>query len=212
MFTRPERYNTRLGTPLRVNTQTYRALVAPEAQFITAGFARAAAELHAAGLPVMFVDGLPEELAGLSLPEAVFTPRSAYLRAMHYQGDYGLFFFVNEGEKACAGTVTVPYTGPCYWYDAWANAIYPARGTAGGGASAPGSIIQISKGISLLLCRMTWPARSRSFRAVSGMKRPSGLRGPGARLWKLPMRPRVWRRLSTAAAPVFKSCRPSAMT
>ena len=175
VFANPERYNTRLGNPLRVNTQTYRALVVPQAQFITAEFARAAAALHAAGLPVLFVDGLPEgvcdgddvlleglkdcpavaldrlveELAGLGLPEAVFAPESTCLRAMRYQGECGLFFFVNEGADAYTGTVTVPYAGPCYWYDAWQNAICSAQGTASGAGTS--FALTLEPGHSLLL-------------------------------------------------------------
>lgn len=153
VFAEPEHYKTVLGNPLRVNTQRYRALVVPYAQFITADFAKAAAELHRAGLPVLFLDSLPEgvcdgdnsllspladcpvlrleelaaELNKLALPEAVFAPASTYLRAMHYQGACGLFYFVNEGAQPYGGTVTIPYRGPCYWYDPWINAIHPAR-------------------------------------------------------------------------------------
>lgn len=190
MFANPERYNTRLGNPLRVNTQTYRVLVVPRAQFVTACFARAAAELHAAGLPVLFVDGLPEgicdgedslleplkdcavialeqlagELAKLSLPEAVFAPRSVYLRAMRCQGDWGLFFFVNEGTRTYTGTVTVPYTGPCYWYDAWRNVTYSASGTASGGSMALALTLEPGHSLILMLDepdeeRLTEPVR-----------------------------------------------------
>lgn len=153
VFAEPEHYKTVLGNPLRVNTQSYRALVAPYAQFVTTAFARAAAELHRAGLPVLFLDGLPEgvcdgdnsllsplsdcpvlrleelvpELNKLALPEAVFAPASTYLRAMYCQGECGLFCFVNEGAQPYVGTVTIPYVGPCYWYDPWDNAIHPAR-------------------------------------------------------------------------------------
>lgn len=70
-----------------------------------------------ADCPVVTLDGLVPALRGLNLPEAVFAPASTYLRAMHYQGECGLFCFVNEGAKPYAGTVTVPYSGPCCWYD-----------------------------------------------------------------------------------------------
>lgn len=153
VFAEPERYRTVLGNPLRVNTQSYRALVVPYARFVTAEFAKAAVELWRLGLPVLFIDGLPEgvcdgggellspladcpvvtldglvpALRGLNLPEAAFVPASTYLRAMHYQGECGLFCFVNEGAKPYAGTVTVPYSGRCYWYDPWANTVHPAQ-------------------------------------------------------------------------------------
>ena len=152
VFAEQEHYRTVLGNPLRVNTQSYRALVVPYAQFVTADFAQAAAELHRAGLPVLFVDGLPQgvcdgddalleplskcrvvDLEGLvpalnaiGLPEVQIVPASTYLRAMHHQGECGLYFFVNEGARPYAGNVTIPYSGPCCWYDPWANAVYPA--------------------------------------------------------------------------------------
>lgn len=73
------------------------------------------------------LEELAPELNKLALPEAVFDPASTYLRAMHYQGECGLFCFVNEGAEPYAGAVTIPYSGSCYWYDPWANAIHPAR-------------------------------------------------------------------------------------
>lgn len=177
VFAEPERYKTVLGNPLRVNTQSYRALVVPCAQFVPAAFARAAAELQHLGLPVLFLDGLPEgvcggddgllasladcpvlrleelvpELRQLALPEAVFAPASTYLRAMHYQGECGLFYFVNEGAKPYAGTVTIPYSGPCYWYDPWASAIHPAHGLPCGDSLRLDISLESSHSLILLL-------------------------------------------------------------
>lgn len=73
------------------------------------------------------LEELVPELNKLALPEAVFAPASTYLRAMHYRGACGLFYFVNEGARPYVGTVTIPYRSPCCWYDPWANAIHPAR-------------------------------------------------------------------------------------
>lgn len=60
VFAERERYQTRLGTTLQVNTQSYRALIVPTAQFVTAEFARAASEMQRAGMPVAFIAQLPE--------------------------------------------------------------------------------------------------------------------------------------------------------
>lgn len=148
VFAEPERYHTQLGKTLKINTQTYEVLIVPEAQFITAAFAGAAAELREKGMRVIFLnrlpegiadgdkallDGLagccvlsPEELAGLVEPEAKFTPASTYLRAMHYQGKSEFYFFVNEDKTAYRGSVALPALKSCYWYDPWNNRIYPA--------------------------------------------------------------------------------------
>lgn len=177
VFAEPERYKTVLGDPLRVNTQSYHALVVPYAQFIPAAFAQAAAELHRMGLPVLFVDGLPEgvcdgddpllgpladcrvlgleelvpEMKKLALPEAAFSPASTYLRAMHYRGECELFFFVNEAAEGYHGTVTIPYSGPCCWYDPWRNAVHPVQETACGNGLRLEISLEPSHSLILLL-------------------------------------------------------------
>ncbi len=157
VFAEPEHYRTVPGSPLRVNTQEYRALVAPQADFVTAAFARAAAGLVEAGLPVYFIgarpkgvmdgddallepltacpvlalDALVPALQTLGLPEVRLTPASPYMRAMHYKGKAEFYFFVNEAAEPWQGQISLPETGPCYWYDPWANEIYPAPAQGG---------------------------------------------------------------------------------
>ncbi|MCL1820303.1 MAG: hypothetical protein FWG36_06575 [Oscillospiraceae bacterium] len=60
VFADPERFNAVIGNPLRVNTQEYKAFIIPASQFVTAAVAKAAAELQKAGLPVIFIDEVPE--------------------------------------------------------------------------------------------------------------------------------------------------------
>lgn len=153
VFAEPDRYGTRLGNPLLVNGRPYRVLIVPESQFLTASFAQAAAALHRAGLPILFLNSRPEGICDggnsllpplaecpvlplnaltsvlneMELPKAQFSPASGYLRAMHYAGRTELYYFVNEAAQIYRGSVEVPYTGPCYWYDAWDNRIYPAE-------------------------------------------------------------------------------------
>lgn len=153
VFLEPEHYNTKLGNPLQVNTQEYRVLIIPKTQFMTATVARTIVELHALGLPVIFIDSLPqgiiegdgdllntlsecmvlsldelvETMRKLSVPEVQFAPESTYLRAMHYVGEAELYYFVNEAATVYHGMVHLPVSGPCYWYDAWTNTIYPAE-------------------------------------------------------------------------------------
>lgn len=64
VFARRADYRTAVEKGLlRVNTQEYRAVVIPYMQFITQALAEAAAEMISAGIPVLFVEGLPEGLS-----------------------------------------------------------------------------------------------------------------------------------------------------
>ncbi len=160
VFLERERYKTVLGSSLRVNTQEYRALIVPTAQFVTAEFAGAVAELHKAGFPVLFIDQRPEGicnspdtdcaqslLAGLQacpvvplqglierlLEEDVqdisISPRSRWVRYLHYQYKDGdeLFLLVNEGDQTYRGTLQLPSAGLCYIYNAWDNRLESAK-------------------------------------------------------------------------------------
>lgn len=60
VFLERDRYQTVLGPTLRVNTQAYRVLIVPTAQFVTEAFARAVIDLQQAGFAVWFLDALPQ--------------------------------------------------------------------------------------------------------------------------------------------------------
>lgn len=60
VFLERARYRTEIGDKLHVNTQEYKTLIVPTAQFVTKEFAQGVAELQAAGFPVLFIDRLPE--------------------------------------------------------------------------------------------------------------------------------------------------------
>ncbi|MDR1532343.1 MAG: hypothetical protein LBS62_09205 [Clostridiales bacterium] len=132
---------------LRVNTQVYKALIIPRAQFITKAAALAAASLHQAGFPVIFLESLPEGLCDAEdgLPEVLKTcpvlplrgladtlrakgigevraaPASNYLRVLHTIGGVESYLLVNEAAQTYSGVVIVPSSGPCYAYNAWLN-------------------------------------------------------------------------------------------
>ena len=153
VFAEPDHYGTVIGKTLRINTQEYKVLLIPKAQFVTADFAKAAAKLSAEGMPVYFLDAPPigivdgddtllKELANckvlpldevvsamkqLGLPEAEFYPGSRDIRAMHYEGSCSCWLFVNESAEVYSGTVTLPDSGPYYRYDAWNNTIHPVE-------------------------------------------------------------------------------------
>ena len=133
VFAEAARYRTVLGESLKVNTQEYAALVVPAAQYVTAETAEA---INRAAFPVYCIDERPRGVTGGELislaeltqrlsPEAKFSPASTYLRAMHYEGKAEFYFFVNESAAVYEGTVSLPYTGPAYRYDAWENKAYP---------------------------------------------------------------------------------------
>jgi hypothetical protein len=153
VFAEPDQYQTKLGKTLRVNTQTYKALIVPAAQFITSAVAKNAALLHNAGMPVIFIDTLPEgvcdgddgllaglqecpvlpleELAGFlakrGMPAVQTQPASGYVRALHRTGETDLYYFVNEAKDVYTGTITVPTAGPCSAYNAWENRLEPVE-------------------------------------------------------------------------------------
>ena len=153
VFAEPARYKTELGAPLVVNGQAYRAFVVPGARRMPAAAASALAVLAAAGLPVFFAGARPEALceggplpaalaacpavepaalpaalraAGVAAPTA--EPESDRLRLLTVQGATTMVLAVNEGTAPYTGVLTLPgLSGPCYWYDPWANRCEPAR-------------------------------------------------------------------------------------
>lgn len=158
VFAEPERYKTVLGSPLRINTQSYRALVVPYAQFVTADFAKAAAELHRLGLPVLFVDGLPAgvcdgdgsllgpladcrvlglkelvpEMKKLALPEAAFSGLVRYESAFELLGEGKVTLEITDAYEGVEAFVNGQSAGiqivPPFRYDLTAL-VKPGRNT-----------------------------------------------------------------------------------
>ena len=148
VFAEREHYKTVLGNPLRVNTQEYETFIIPKSRFLPKAVVDAAVELIEKGLQVIFIDALPEGISDVDEPfptalekamvlgldelisalhrDTIASPESRYLRVMHYDGKAELYVFVNEAAEAYNGTVVLPVSGPCYWYDAWENKVYPA--------------------------------------------------------------------------------------
>lgn len=63
VFAEPEEFKTRIEKGmLRVNTQEYRVVVVPFLQYVTAAFAKAVKELSEQGVPVWFLEGMPESI------------------------------------------------------------------------------------------------------------------------------------------------------
>ena len=155
VFGEPGRYQTEIANPLIVNGQPYRAFVVPGAARMPAAAANALAELSQKGLPVVFASSRPAALceggllpaalaacpvvdpadlaaairdAGVAAP--VLEPQNDRLRLLTVQGDTMMVLAVNEDTAPCTGTLTLPgLSGPCCWYDPWANRCEPADAT-----------------------------------------------------------------------------------
>ncbi|MCM1542684.1 MAG: hypothetical protein NC121_15675 [Blautia sp.] len=135
------------GIGFRVNTQNYRAFVIPYAQFISRTLVSAIEKMLGAGIPVIFVDGLPkgfyegegninsikdgcltvplerlaETLQEKGVPEIRLKPSNDRIRYLHYKKETDLYYFINEGTEVYRGTVELPQTGAMYAYHAWDN-------------------------------------------------------------------------------------------
>jgi len=147
VFTEAKKYKTELGKCLKVNQQEYKALIIPEAQYITSALAKAIKELMNKECMVAFInrfpvgicdgsnasledinnckvillDELTAELDKLLIPEIMLTPANDRIRYMHYRQESDIYLFVNEGKEAYHGVINVPQTGACYVYNAWDN-------------------------------------------------------------------------------------------
>ncbi|MEH7492605.1 glycosyl hydrolase [Neobacillus niacini] len=147
VFAEKERYKTKLDKELTINTQQYKALVIPCAQFISAALAESITVLHDSGFPVVFLEVLPEGiydgdnslLQGIQncqvisledlisyldeqhIPEIELEPANNRIRYLHYHNGNEMFFLVNEAATTYKGVVTLPIKGKCYSYNAWDN-------------------------------------------------------------------------------------------
>lgn len=161
VFRNREVYHTDLDTEFRVNTQVYRALVIPYAQFISKALVPAIEQLLRLGIPVIFIDGLPkgfyegkgnidsiregcltasldrlvEILRQKAVPEILLTPADNRIRYLHYRKESDLYYFINEGTETYRGTVELPQTGALYAYHAWDNVLEEVEKTEADGRS-----------------------------------------------------------------------------
>ncbi len=144
---RETHYTKIANNTLHVNTQSYRAVIIPYSQFITAPTAKAIEELKSAGVPVLYVNGIPEGvcngesavpsadcvvlenlaevLTELHIPELTLSPANDRIRYRHYVHDDGsdVFLFINEGTEPYHGIITLSeeLNKTVYLYDAWGN-------------------------------------------------------------------------------------------
>lgn len=139
-----------IGSVLKICTQEYRVLVVPYMQYISKELTKALGYLIRAGMPVIFLESLPEGICNgdqallaelkdawkvplnrllsvmeeLKIPEIWAVPSNKRLRCLHYQKENDIYYLVNEGCEPYRGVVQVPSKGNCYGYDAWENRLF----------------------------------------------------------------------------------------
>lgn len=151
VFTDREYYHTDLSGKFQVNTQKYRALVIPYAQYVSKQLISAIQELKKVGIPVIFLDEFPDgiydkdgtieisfalsecenvDLEGLVpllqeklIDEIQLNPENNRIRYLHYQKETDIYYFINEGTEIYKGSVMLPQKGSVYAYHAWENQI-----------------------------------------------------------------------------------------
>lgn len=159
VFRDREHYHTDLSEEFRVNQQSYRALVVPYAQFISPVLAEAIRQMQEIGVPVIFLEGLPEgvyegEALQLELlkqckvmplgqlveylrkeeiAEVHLNPGNGRVRYLHYKKERDIYYFINEGTEKYRGTVTLRQNGPVYAYHAWDNVLERVEWSESGG-------------------------------------------------------------------------------
>lgn len=146
VFEQPEAFHTKIGSTLKVNGQEYRTLVIPRTRFLCPWAAAAIPQLLDGGMPVVFVDALPESVAGgrvlpfdtdrclvvplealaqkltdLGMAEVHVSPANDRIRYRHYENGASIYMFINEGAQPYHGEITVAASGAVYAYNAWDN-------------------------------------------------------------------------------------------
>jgi hypothetical protein len=147
VFATPEEFNATFDEALIVNTQHYKALIIPESQFITKKTAKTIEFLVKSGFPVFYINEKPEGtcdgdgyvpdctvvklddvydvIAGYG--EIKLHPENNRIRVLHYKNDCDMYMIVNEGDAPYKGILSVPSSGQCYVYNAYANRIENAN-------------------------------------------------------------------------------------
>ena len=149
VFRDREAYRTDLTREFRVNTQDYRALVIPYSQYISPALVDAIHELQTIGVPVFFLDQLPQgyyegegftaslldgcrvlpldelvpALREAGLVQLQLEPGNDRIRVLHYRHEKDIYYFINEGTEVYCGSVSLPQSGPVYAYHAWDNVL-----------------------------------------------------------------------------------------
>lgn len=149
VFRERQHYHTDLTEGFCVNTQSYKVLVIPYAQYISRDLMKALNELAEQNIPVLFLEAYPEgyydseeeigempsncrtvgleELVALirreGADEIVIRPSDDRIRYLHYKNNTDLYYFINEGTQTYSGDVTLPRTGDMYAYHAWDNVL-----------------------------------------------------------------------------------------
>lgn len=142
VFADPDYFKAEIGKTLKVNTQEYKAVVVPEAEYIPQELAEALIMLEGKGCPVYFVNALPigivggsdqtlkimrdfkvipleklaDEINKLNIRDVKIEPASDRIRILHYKAETERYMFVNEAKEDWKGRIFVPSKGQCVRY------------------------------------------------------------------------------------------------
>ena len=142
---------------LTVNGKAHYILIVPYAQFLPVEVLEGIAELIEKGCPVIFLNHLPDAACtGEAIPDILKTcpvvdilelqdavlgrglesvqlmPKSNRIRALYSKGGEEVVYLFNEADKTYTGTVTLPWTGNTYIYNAWDNCAEQVQMTENG--------------------------------------------------------------------------------
>ena len=176
VFADPKNFKTEFAPgALKVNGQNYEVFILPEMKYLCEEAAKGILEMLKAGIPVVFVNHLPESLCGgeklpfdesrcrvvalnrladeltkLCKKEVTVVPANNRIRYRHYQNGSDLYMFVNEGTEPYSGTIELPQTGDVYAYDAWENRLERVEAGRGGNTTVLRVEIEPLKSLILL--------------------------------------------------------------
>lgn len=140
---------------LTVNGRSMKAIVVPETLYIEAKEAAVLKEAREAGIPVIFINSVPEDIIGASMEkmDGVHTValsnladfiqgqkiydlkvdgEAESLLTYHYSKEQEIYCFFNTDlSKTVDVEVAIPILGDMMGYDAWNNCLYPVAHTDG---------------------------------------------------------------------------------
>lgn len=154
VFSDREYYGVQMaeGT-LTVNERTMKAIIVPQTSYIEAKEAAILMEAQSAGIPVIFVNSIPEEIIGFSMEKlqgihtVALLNLADYIHGLgicdlkvdreaenlltcHYSREQEIYgFFNTDLSRSVDVEVTIPVPGDMAEYDAMNNRLYPAEHT-----------------------------------------------------------------------------------
>lgn len=206
VFQDRERYRTDLTEAFRVNTQEYKMLIVPYAEYISNVLVQAVRELDRLGIPVWFIDAMPtglydgkgeipvlenvkctaletlsKELDAAGMYEVKLSPSSDRIRFLHYENGYHMYYFVNEGDRDYHGRIVIPRTGKCAVYRAEFHRLERAEISCRNGSTILEASIPTRQSLILLFDEFAEEELLIPFRTLAAQGRELAVNGPWIR-------------------------------